>query len=200
MGQTCSAGTRLYVHAAVADEVLAGLARFAAGLKIGVGLDPATQIGPLVSAEQFDRVRAHVAAGLADGAKLLCGGGRVGEAGYFLEPTILTETTADMSVVREEIFGPVLVVKTFDDDGIDAVLAEANASIYGLAGSVFTRDLSRAHTVAKRLKAGTIGVNTHHVVDPALPFGGFRQSGWGREQGWEAIALYTEVKSIGIAL
>ena len=200
MGQTCSAGTRLYVHAAIADEVLAGLARFAESMKIGIGLDPTTQIGPLVSAEQFDRVRAYVDAGLRDGAKLLCGGRRVGEAGYFLEPTILTETTADMSVVREEIFGPVLVVKTFDDDGVDAVVAEANASIYGLAGSIFTRDLSRAHTVAKKLKAGTIGINTHHVVDPALPFGGFRQSGWGREQGWEAIALYTEVKSVGIAL
>ncbi|WP_160003918.1 aldehyde dehydrogenase family protein [Rhizobium sp. 18055] len=200
MGQTCTAGTRLYVHKDIADTILTGLKAFAEGMSIGVGLDPKTQIGPLVSQEQFDRVSAYVKAGLADGAKLFCGGNRAGSEGYFLEPTILTETTAEMSVVREEIFGPVLVVATFDDDGFEAIVKEANNSIYGLAGSVFTRDVSRAHKVAKKLKAGTIGVNTHHVIDPALPFGGFNQSGWGREQGYEAILLYTEVKSVGIAL
>jgi phenylacetaldehyde dehydrogenase len=105
-----------------------------------------------------------------------------------------------MSVVREEIFGPVLCATSFDEDGIDAVLREANDSICGLAASVFTRHVSTAHKVAKRLKAGTIGINTHHGVDPALPFGGFKQSGWGREQGYEAILLYTEVKSVGVAL
>ncbi|NSZ60081.1 aldehyde dehydrogenase family protein (plasmid) [Agrobacterium tumefaciens] len=200
MGQTCTAGTRLYVHKDIADTILTGLKAFAEGMSIGVGLDPKTQIGPLVSQEQFDRVSAYVKAGLADGAKLYCGGNRAGSEGYFLEPTILTETSAEMSVVREEIFGPVLVVATFDDDGFEAIVKEANNSIYGLAGSVFTRDVSRAHKVAKKLKAGTIGVNTHHVIDPALPFGGFNQSGWGREQGYEAILLYTEVKSVGIAL
>ncbi|OBZ94780.1 betaine-aldehyde dehydrogenase [Pararhizobium polonicum] len=200
MGQTCTAGTRLYVHKDIAPVILDGLKDFAAKMTVGVGLDPSTQIGPLVSQEQFERVTDYVAAGLADGAHLFHGGKRVGEQGYFLEPTILTETTPDMSVVREEIFGPVLVVATFDDDGIDAIVREANNSIYGLAASVFTRDLSRAHKVAKKLKAGTIGVNTHHVIDPALPFGGFNQSGWGREQGYEAILLYTEVKSVGVAL
>jgi len=200
MGQTCTAGTRLYVHKDIAETILTGLKAFAESMSIGVGLDPKTQIGPLVSQEQFDRVSAYVEAGLADGAKLYCGGKRAGSDGYFLEPTILTETTPEMSVVKEEIFGPVLVVATFDDDGFDAIVKEANNSIYGLAGSVFTRDVSRAHKVAKKLKAGTIGVNTHHVIDPALPFGGFNQSGWGREQGYEAILLYTEVKSVGIAL
>jgi phenylacetaldehyde dehydrogenase len=200
MGQTCTAGTRLYVHKDIAPVILAGLKDFAAGMTVGVGLDPTTQIGPLVSQEQFERVTAYVAAGIAEGATLFHGGKRVGDRGYFLEPTILTDTTPGMSVVREEIFGPVLVVATFDDDGIDAVVREANNSIYGLAASVFTRDLSRAHKVAKKLKAGTIGVNTHHVIDPALPFGGFNQSGWGREQGYDAILLYTEVKSVGIAL
>ena len=200
MGQTCTAGTRLYVHKDIADTILNGLKEFAANMTIGVGLDPKTQIGPLVSEEQFDRVSAYVKAGLADGATLYCGGNRVGTEGYFLEPTILTDTKPHMSVVREEIFGPVLVVATFDDDGIDQILREANNSIYGLAASVFTRDVSRAHQVAKKLNAGTIGVNTHHVIDPALPFGGFNQSGWGREQGYEAILLYTEVKSVGIAL
>ncbi len=200
MGQTCTAGTRLYVHKDIAETILNGLKAFAESMPIGVGLEPKTQIGPLVSQEQFDRVIAYVRAGLADGAKLFCGGKRVGSEGYFLEPTILTETTPEMSVVKEEIFGPVLVVATFDDDGFEEIVKEANNSIYGLAASVFTRDVSRAHKVAKKLKAGTIGVNTHHVIDPALPFGGFNQSGWGREQGYEAILLYTEVKSVGIAL
>lgn len=200
MGQTCTAGTRLYVHKDIADTILSGLKTFAESMSIGVGLDPTTQIGPLVSQEQFDRVSAYVEAGLAEGAQLYCGGKRAGTEGYFLEPTILTDTTPDMSVVKEEIFGPVLVVATFDDDGMDAIVKEANNSIYGLAGSVLTRDVSRAHKVAKKLKAGTVGVNTHHVIDPALPFGGFDQSGWGREQGYEAILLYTEVKSVGIAL
>lgn len=200
MGQTCTAGTRLYVHKDIAPVILEGLKTFAENMKIGVGLDPETQIGPLVSKEQFDKVLAYIEAGQADGAKLLCGGTRVGDEGYFIAPTILTETEPHMSVVCEEIFGPVLVVATFDDDGFEEIVKEANASLYGLAGSVFTRDVSRAHQVARKLKAGTIGVNTHHVIDPALPFGGFKQSGWGREQGYEAIQLYTEVKSIGVAL
>jgi phenylacetaldehyde dehydrogenase len=200
MGQTCTAGTRLYVHKDIAPTILEGLKEFASKMTVGVGLDPKTQIGPLVSEEQFDRVRAYIKAGVGEGAQLFCGGDRVGSEGYFLQPTILTETKPHMSVVQEEIFGPVLVVATFDDDGIDAIVKEANNSIYGLAASVFTRDVSRAHKVAKKLKAGTIGVNTHHVIDPALPFGGFSQSGWGREQGYEAILLYTEVKSVGVAL
>ncbi|MFC3323671.1 aldehyde dehydrogenase family protein [Mesorhizobium cantuariense] len=200
MGQTCSAGTRLYVHRNVSDAVLDGVARLAEKMPVGPGLDPISQIGPLVSDEQFQKVRGYIEAGVSEGAELFAGGRRVGDVGYFLQPTILANTRNHMSVVREEIFGPVLCAASFDDDGIDAVVREANDSIYGLAAGVFTRDLSTAHKVAKRLKAGTIGINTHHVVDPALPFGGFKQSGWGREQGYEAIQLYTEVKSIGVAL
>lgn len=128
------------------------------------------------------------------------GGDTVGDGGYFIQPTILTKTDPSMSVVREEIFGPVLCAMAFDEDTIDSVVREANNSVYGLAASIYTRDISVAHRVAKRLKAGTIGINTHHVVDVALPFGGFKQSGYGRDMGRDAIDQYTEVKSIGIAL
>jgi phenylacetaldehyde dehydrogenase len=200
MGQTCTAGTRLYVHRSVEEQLLRGLEAEARALKIGPGLDPATQIGPLVSEEQLLKVSGYVQSGLTDGAQLRCGGRRHGPAGYFIEPTILTQTHAQMTVVREEVFGPVLCVSSFDGVGVDDVVREANDSVYGLAASLFTRDLSRAHQVAARLKAGTVGINTHHVIDPALPFGGFKQSGWGREMGWPAIELYTELKSIGVAL
>lgn len=200
MGQTCTAGTRLYVHESVADKVIDGLVKYAQSLKIGTGLKADTQIGPLVSEEQLTKVQGYIAQGLEQGAHLATGGQRCGSSGYFIEPTILTETRPEMAVVKEEIFGPVLCVSTFAGDGIDAVIGEANSSIYGLAASLFTRDVSRAHLVAKRLKAGTVGINTHHVVDPALPFGGFKQSGWGREMGWPAIELYTELKSVAIAL
>ena len=199
-GQTCTAGSRLYVHRKVYDKVMEGIVREASALTIGHGLDPATRIGPLISAEQRDRVASYIDQGRKAGAELLTGGGRVGAAGYFLQPTVLANTNAGMSVVREEIFGPVLCAMVFDDDGIESVVRQANDSIYGLAASLYTRDVSVAHRVAKRLKAGTIGINTHHVVDVGLPFGGFKQSGWGREMGYEAIAQYTEVKSIGIAL
>jgi phenylacetaldehyde dehydrogenase len=200
MGQTCTAGTRLYIHADISDTVVDGVAKLAAKMPIGPGLDPKSQIGPLVSDEQFQRVRRYIEAGVKEGAELRAGGNRVGDAGYFLEPTILTRTRPDMSVVREEIFGPVLCAASFDDAGIEAVVREANNSIYGLAASVFTRNVSTAHKVSKKLRAGIIGVNTHHAVDPALPFGGVKQSGWGRENGYEAIQQYTEVKSVSIAL
>lgn len=200
MGQTCTAGTRLYLHNAVADKVLAGLVEQARALKMGPGLEQDTQMGPLVSAEQKQRVCDYISSGLEQGATLLTGGGSWGESGYFVAPTILDHTHNDMHVVQEEIFGPVLCVIRFDDQDEEDVVIQANNSIYGLAASIFTRDISRAHHVAKRLKAGTIGINTHHVIDPALPFGGFKQSGWGREMGWEAIELYTEIRSVGVAL
>lgn len=200
MGQTCTAGSRLYVEDSIADAVHEALAEHAQGLRIGPGLDPATQIGPLVSAEQQAKVLGYIQSGVADGARLLCGGGRHGDDGFFVEPTILADTAPHMAVVKEEIFGPVLVSATFADGDVASAVREANDSIYGLAASVFTQDIDKAHAVAKRIKAGTVGINTHHVIDPALPFGGFGQSGWGREMGWSAIELYTELKSIGVAL
>ncbi|GAA5047916.1 aldehyde dehydrogenase family protein [Erythrobacter westpacificensis] len=200
MGQTCTAGSRLYVEDSIADQVHSALAQHAKDLRIGPGLDPDTQIGPLVSAEQRDKVLGYVASGIAEGARLLCGGQRSGGEGYFVQPTILADTTSDMAVVREEIFGPVLVTATFKAGDVASAVKEANDSIYGLAGSVFTRDIDKAHMIAAKMKAGTVGINTHHVIDPALPFGGFGQSGWGREMGWSAIELYTELKSVGVAL
>lgn len=200
MGQTCTAGTRLYLHNDVADRVLEGLVSHARALKMGPGLNPDTQMGPLVSEEQQKRVCEYIASGIEEGATVLTGGSSWNGAGFYVEPTILDHTHNQMRVVQEEIFGPVLCVIRFTDEQEENVVIQANNSVYGLAASIFTRDISRAHRVAKRLKAGTIGINTHHVIDPALPFGGFKQSGWGREMGWEAIELYTELRSVGVAL
>jgi phenylacetaldehyde dehydrogenase len=199
-GQVCAAGSRLYAHKAVFDRLVEGVAVEAGKLKIGHGLDPDTQMGPLVSQEQLDRVSGYVAQGRSDGAKVVTGGARVGNEGYFMAPTILTDTQPTMSVVREEIFGPVLCAMTFDDDDLDRIASEANRTSYGLAASIWTRDLGTAHKMAKRLKAGSVGVNMHGTLDPAMPFGGFKQSGWGREKGREVIELYTEVKAVVMAL
>ena len=199
-GQVCAAGSRLYAHESVFEKLVEGVALEAGKLKIGPGLDPATQMGPLVSQEQFDRVSGYVAQGRSDGAKVVTGGSRVGNEGYFIAPTILTDTQPTMSVVREEIFGPVLCAMTFKDDDLDRIATEANRTSYGLAASIWTRNLSTAHRMAKRIRAGSVGVNMHGTLDPAMPFGGFKQSGWGREKGREVLDLYTEVKSVVMAL
>jgi phenylacetaldehyde dehydrogenase len=199
-GQVCAAGSRLYAHESVFDKLVEGVAQEAGKLKIGPGLDPATQMGPLVSQEQLDRVSGYVAQGRSDGAKVVTGGARIGNEGYFIAPTILTGTQPSMSVVREEIFGPVLCAMTFRDDDLDRIASEANATSYGLAASIWTRSLSTAHKMAKRIRAGSVGVNMHGTLDPAMPFGGFKQSGWGREKGREVLDLYTEVKSVVMAL
>jgi phenylacetaldehyde dehydrogenase len=199
-GQVCAAGSRLYAHASVFERLVEGVAQEAGKLKLGHGLDPTTQMGPLVSQEQLDRVTGYVAQGRSDGARLVTGGSRVGGEGYFMAPTILADTQPGMSVVREEIFGPVLCAMSFDDDDLDGIAAEANRTSYGLAASIWTRNLGIAHKMARRIKAGSIGVNMHGTLDPAMPFGGYKQSGWGREKGREALDLYTEVKSVVMAL
>jgi len=199
-GQVCTAGSRLYVHKKVYDTVVAGLSGAAGQIKLGPGLDPSTQLGPLVSQEQLERVTGYIAAGRGEGASVVAGGDRIGERGYFVQPTVLADTRPTMSVVREEIFGPVVCAMRFGDDDLDAIAREANNTSYGLAASIWTRDLGVAHKMAKRIKAGTVWVNCHNFVDPALPFGGFKQSGWGREMGHEALELYTEVKSVAVSL
>jgi phenylacetaldehyde dehydrogenase len=157
-------------------------------------MDPATNLGPLVSQEQLDRVCRYLDSGTKDGAKAVVGGHKIGGAGYFVEPTVLVDVKPQMNVVREEIFGPVVTAIPFNEPS--EVISFANDTPYGLAAAVWTRDLSQAHRMAAKLRAGTVWINCYNVFDSALPFGGFKQSGWGCEMGSAALDLYTEVKSV----
>ena len=152
----------------------------------------------MISDEQLAKVTGYLESGRADGAEVVTGGARLGEQGYFFEPTVITKTKPDMKIVREEIFGPVVVAEPFQS--LDEIAAKANDSSYGLGAGVWTRDISKAHAMAKRLRAGTIWINTYNVYDAALPFGGYKQSGWGREMGHEVLEAYTEVKAICVQL
>lgn len=197
-GQCCSAGSRLYVQRDIFDRVVEGVAAEAKKIKVGPGLDPATQMGPLVSSTQLRRVGGFLEAGKAEGARALAGGSRLGETGYFVEPTVFVDTNPGMKVVDEEIFGPVVCAMPFTD--MDEISAMANTGVYGLAAAVWTRDISKAHLLARRIRAGSVWINCYNIFDAALPFGGYKQSGWGREMGREAIDLYTEVKAVTIRL
>lgn len=197
-GQCCCAGSRLYVHRSVYDQVVEGVAERAKRIRVGNGLDPKTQMGPLVSHEQFDRVTGYLKSGFSDGAEALAGGNPLDGQGYFVQPTVLVNTKPGMKVVDEEIFGPVVCAMPFDDP--DEISAIANDSIYGLAAAVWTKDISMAHKLARRLRAGSVWVNCYNVFDAALPFGGYKQSGWGREMGHAALDLYTETKAVTVQL
>ena len=199
-GQCCTAGSRLFAPKSVYDKVVAGVAEAAGKLKIGHGLDPHVNLGPLVSKEQHDRVKGFLDSGRKEGAEVVTGGKIAGNQGYFVEPTVLAKTNRDMRVVREEIFGPVVCVQSFDDDSLDAVAKFANDTEYGLQASVWTRNLKVAHMMARKIKAGTICINAHNYGDPAWPFGGYKQSGWGREMGKEVMEHYTETKSVAARL
>ncbi|MDL9944823.1 aldehyde dehydrogenase family protein [Gordonia sp. ABSL11-1] len=197
-GQCCVAGTRLFVERPIFDDFTAAVAEAASQAKIGPGLDPTTELGPLVSQEQFDRVSGYLAAGLADGARALTGGKRWGDEGFFIEPTVFVDVDPSFSIVQEEIFGPVVAALPFDAD--TGVAAAANDSIYGLAAGIWTQDLSKAHKTARQIKAGSVWVNQYNGFDTAMPFGGYKQSGWGRELGSSAIDLYTQTKAVNISL
>jgi phenylacetaldehyde dehydrogenase len=193
-GQACTAGSRLFVEAKSFDSIVEGVAEVAKNIRVGDGLDPNTEMGPLVSEEQLQRVTRYIDAGRDEGAEVVVGGSQRGDRGYFVDPTVFVNTNPQMRVVREEIFGPVLVVQPFED--LDDVAAMMNDSEYGLAAGIWTRDISKAHLLARKVRAGTVWINCYHAVDAALPFGGFRQSGWGREMGHEVLNAYTEVKAV----
>jgi len=193
-GQVCVAGSRMYVQRRAYDAVLEGVSAIAAKMRIGPGLESSTQLGPLVSERQLTRVAGYVRAGLDEGATLVTGGGRHGDRGWFHQPTVLSGAAPSARVVQEEIFGPVLVAAPFDD--VDEVAALANDTAYGLSASIWSNDLKRVHRLIPRIKAGTVWVNCHGLLDNALPFGGYKQSGIGREMGRAMIDLYTETKSV----
>jgi betaine-aldehyde dehydrogenase len=197
-GEICSNGTRVYVHRTIYEDFLARLSARVAKMTIGDPLDPATDVGALISADHLDKVLSYIAAGRDAGARLVCGGGRPDDAtlaaGYFIQPTVFADCTDDMAIVNEEIFGPVMAVLVFDTE--DEVVARANDTPFGLAAGLFTRDVSRAHRVAAHLQAGTVWVNTYNITPIEMPFGGYKQSGIGRENSQVAIDHYTQRKAV----
>jgi phenylacetaldehyde dehydrogenase len=197
-GQVCVAGSRLYAHKDIFDRLIEGVAEAAQGWKVGPSLDPETRMGPLVSDEQHRRVLDYIDQGRKAGASIVTGGEAGAGDGYYVQPTVMVDVKPDMSVVREEIFGPVVVAQRFDD--LDQVAKEANDTRFGLAASIWTRDISAMHRLAAKLKAGTVWGNCHGVIDPGLPFGGFKESGIGREQAREGVHAYTELKTVIVAL
>lgn len=193
-GQVCAAGSRLFVHRSLFDEVVDSVATRAKTIKVGAGNDPQSQMGPLISKKHLGRVEGYVEGGIKSGAGLAAGGKRLDREGYFFEPTVMVNTQSQSRIVREEVFGPVLVTDSFDD--LDEVAAKANDTIYGLSASIWTENLGTAHALARKLQAGSILINAGGGLDPNLPFGGYKQSGWGREFGEDGLELYLQTKSV----
>jgi len=193
-GQICFAASRLFVQDSVYDQVVEAVAAAASQFKVGNGQNPETMMGPLVSGKQQERVLGYIASGLEQGATLVCGGKKTGDKGYFMEPTVFANADPSMKIAQEEIFGPVVSVMRFKD--VEDVTRMANDTPYGLAANIWTRDIKKAHRVAHRLEAGSVWINCHGIIDAALPFGGFKQSGWGREVSEEGLLAYTETKTV----
>ena len=197
-GEVCCAGSRLFIEKSIHEEFIDKLSNKAANMRVGNPEDTGTQMGAQVSKEQFDKILGYIETGKQEGAKLVTGGERCGERGYFIMPTIFDAVDNNMRIAKEEIFGPVVSAITFED--VDEVVRQGNLSVYGLAAAVWTKDIKKAHRLARDLKAGTIWINTYNAFDAASPFGGFKQSGFGRELGVHALELYTHVKSVWINL
>jgi len=198
-GEVCAAGSRLFVQESAHDAFLEKILERGKKMQVGDPLDPKTRFGPLCSSDQLQKVLSYIGIGKEEGAQLILGGdrARIGDGkGYFVQPTIFDNVTNQMRIAREEIFGPVLSAITFKD--IDDLITQANDSIYGLASGVWTRDIKKAHYIARRLKAGTVWINTYNIYDPASPFGGYKQSGFGRELGMHALEHYTQIKSVWV--
>jgi len=197
-GQCCCAGSRLYVQESAYDEFVHKITAKAKSRKVGDPFQQDTDQGPQVSQEQFDRVMGYIDAGKKDGAKMVAGGSRVGDKGYFIQPTVFCDVKDEMKIAKEEIFGPVMSILKFKD--VDEVLERGNRTLYGLAAAVWTKDIKKALRLAHGLRAGTVWVNCYDVFDASAPFGGFKMSGIGRELGQYALQLYTEVKTITMAM
>ncbi len=193
-GQVCTAGSRLYVHRKLFDKVVNGLVYAAEGLKIGSGFDPSAQLGPVVSMRQFVRVMSYIATAKDEGAVALTGASRALDAGYFVKPTVFVDVNPNMRIVKEEVFGPVIVAMPFDD--VEDAIRQANDTPFGLAASIWSQNNSLIHRTVPRLKAGMVWVNTHNMLDNNLPLGGYKQSGYGRDLGRDAVESYTELKSV----
>lgn len=197
-GQVCCAGSRVFIQKKLYDNVVADMVSHAKSIKQGAGLDPSTQIGPLVSSKQQQRVMNYIEKGLEEGAEVLTGGANPKEHGYFVEPTIFSAVNDEMTIAREEIFGPVIAAMPFED--LDEIIERANNSEYGLAAGLWTENISKAHYIANKLRAGTVWINCYNAFDAASPFGGYKQSGIGREMGSYALNNYTEVKSVWVGM
>lgn len=198
-GEVCCAGSRLFVEESIHDEFVAKLKSFAESLKVGNPLDATTQMGAQVSEEQYNKILGYIESGKREGAKLITGGESCGLGGYFVKPTIFDCSHDNFTIAKEEIFGPVISVLTFKNP-IDDLIKRANNTAYGLSAGIWTRDIGKAHRLAKEIKAGTVWINCYNMFDAASPFGGYKQSGFGRELGKHALELYTQVKSVWVAL
>ncbi|MEP4892325.1 MAG: aldehyde dehydrogenase family protein [Aliiglaciecola sp.] len=195
-GQNCMAGTRIFIHDSIHDELMERVKLFTEQMIIGHGINPATMIGPLISQKQWEKVQRYIEIGMSEGATLFSGGQKLEGEGHFVQPTIFTDCTPDMRIVREEIFGPVMTVQRFSTLDLDEIARMANDTIYGLSGSVWTQSLSTAHSLVARIRAGQVSINCHGAVGTNIPFGGYGQSGWGREFGQEGLDAYLETKAV----